>query len=163
MNTTAVALERIWQVLNTISDPEIPVVSLVDLGIVRDVQLTGAGVIVTITPTFAGCPAMHHMREEIFEKLTAIGVEKIEVRTSLNPPWTSEWLSDEVRAKINQFGIAPPPHHQGDLEIKLLEAVACPYCGSKDTVMDNAFGPTLCQSLHYCRSCQQSFQRFKPL
>ena len=158
-----VTIDQIWQMLATIRDPEIPVVSLVELGIARDVQLDGDAVIVTITPTFAGCPAMHHMREEIFDKLRAIGLEKIEVRTSLNPPWTSEWLSDEVREKINRFGIAPPPHHTGDLEIKLLEAVPCAYCGSRDTVMDNPFGPTLCQSLHYCRSCQQSFQRFKPL
>ncbi len=160
---TEVTVEHIWQALNTITDPEIPVVSLVELGIVREVKIDAGSAIVTITPTFAGCPAMHHMREEIFEKLRAIGLEKIEVRTSLNPPWTSEWLSEEVRAKINQFGIAPPPHHAGDIAIKLMEAVACPYCGSKDTVMDNAFGPTLCQSLHYCRSCRQSFQRFKPL
>ncbi len=160
---TEVTVEHIWQALNTITDPEIPVVSLVELGIVREVKIDAGSAIVTITPTFAGCPAMHHMREEIFEKLRAIGLEKIEVRTSLNPPWTSEWLSEEVRAKINQFGIAPPPHHAGDIEIKLMEAVTCPYCGSRDTVMDNAFGPTLCQSLHYCRSCQQSFQRFKPL
>ncbi len=163
MTTSPITLDQIWQALNTISDPEIPVVSLVELGIARDVQLDGDTVIVTITPTFAGCPAMHHMREEIFAKLRAIGVEKIEVRTSLNPPWTSEWLSEEVRAKINQFGIAPPPHHTGDIEIKLTEVVTCPYCGSKDTMLDNLFGPTLCQSLHYCRSCRQSFQRFKPL
>ncbi len=160
---TTITLDQIWQALNTISDPEIPVVSLVELGIARDVQIDGDAVIVTITPTFAGCPAMHHMREEIFAKLRAIGVEKIEVRTSLNPPWTSEWLSAEVRAKINQFGIAPPPHHTGDIELKLNEAVACPYCGSHDTMLDNLFGPTLCQSLHYCRACRQSFQRFKPL
>ena len=128
---TEVTIDRLWQMLDTISDPEIPVVSLVDLGIVRDVQFDGDVVIVTITPTFAGCPAMHHMREEIFEKLRAIGLERIEVHTSLNPPWTSEWLSDEVRAKINRFGIAPPPHHTGDLESKLMEAVSCPYCGSR--------------------------------
>lgn len=160
---TDVTVEDIWRALNTISDPEIPVVSLVELGIVREVQIKADGAIVTITPTFAGCPAMHYMREEIFEQLKSIGVEKTEVRTSLNPPWTSEWLSEEVRAKINRFGIAPPPHHAGEIEIKLMEAVACPYCGSRDTVMDNVFGPTLCQSLHYCQSCQQSFQRFKPL
>ncbi len=160
---TEVTVDRIWQALNTIADPEIPVVSLVELGIVRQVQIENETVIVTITPTFAGCPAMHHMREEIFERLRTIGVHQIEVHTSLNPPWTSEWLSEEVRAKISQFGIAPPPHHVGDIEIKLMEAVACPYCGSKDTAMDNLFGPTLCQSLHYCRTCRQSFQRFKPL
>ncbi len=160
---SALTSQQIWQTLATIADPEIPVVSLVELGIVREVQIDGETIVITITPTFAGCPAMHHMREEIFEKLRAIGLEQIEVRTSLNPPWTSEWLSDEVRAKLDQFGIAPPPRHSGDIEIKLMEAVTCPYCGSRDTVMDNAFGPTLCQSLHYCRACQQSFQRFKPL
>ena len=158
-----IEVDQIWRALDSISDPEIPVVSLVELGIVRDVQVDGERVSVTITPTFAGCPAMHHMREQIFEQLQAIGVEKVEVRTSLNPPWTSEWLSEEVRAKIRKFGMAPPPHHSGDLEIKLMEAVTCPYCGSRDTIMDNPFGPTLCQSLHYCRACQQSFQRFKPL
>jgi ring-1,2-phenylacetyl-CoA epoxidase subunit PaaD len=155
--------DQIWQMLNTIADPEIPVVSLVELGIARGVQIDGETVIVTITPTFAGCPAMHAMREEIVEKLRSIGVERIEVRTSLNPPWTSEWLSDEVRSKLRQFGLAPPPHHGGDIELALQEAVACPHCGSKDTVLDNAFGPTLCQSLHYCHACRQSFQRFKPL
>jgi ring-1,2-phenylacetyl-CoA epoxidase subunit PaaD len=156
-------LDHIWQTLNTIADPEIPVVSLVELGIVRDVRLDGETAIVTITPTFAGCPAMHHMREQIVEQLRAIGVERIEVRTSLNPPWTSEWLSDEVRSKLQRFGLAPPPHHTGNIEIALMEVVACPHCGSKDTVLDNPFGPTLCRSLHYCHSCRQSFERFKPL
>ncbi len=156
-------LDRVWQALGTISDPEIPVVSLVELGIVREVRFDGETIVITITPTFAGCPAMHHMREEIVAQLHAIGLEQIAVRIALNPPWTSEWLSEEVRAKINQFGIAPPPHHSGDIEIKLLEAAPCPYCGSLDTVLDNPFGPTLCQSLHYCQTCQQSFQRFKPL
>jgi ring-1,2-phenylacetyl-CoA epoxidase subunit PaaD len=156
-------LDRIWRTLNTIADPEIPVVSLVELGIARDVRLDGETVIVTITPTFAGCPAMHHMREQIVEQLRSIGVEQIEVRTSLNPPWTSEWLSDEVRAKLQRFGLAPPPHHAGDIELALQEVVACPNCGSIDTVLDNPFGPTLCRSLHYCRACRQSFERFKPL
>ncbi len=156
-------LDRIWQTLNTIADPEIPVVSLVELGIVRNVQIDGDRIVITITPTFAGCPAMHHMREQIVEQLRAIGVEQIEVRTSLNPPWTSEWLSDEVRSKLQRFGLAPPPRHMGDLELALLEVVACPHCGSKDTVLDNPFGPTLCRSLHYCNGCRQSFERFKPL
>lgn len=155
--------DLIWQTLSTIADPEIPVVSLVELGVVREVQIDGARVIVTITPTFAGCPAMHAMREEIVEKLKSIGVEQAELRTRLNPPWTSEWLSDDVRARLRHFGLAPPPRHTGDIELALTEVVACPHCGSKDTMLDNAFGPTLCQSLHYCRACRQSFQRFKPL
>jgi ring-1,2-phenylacetyl-CoA epoxidase subunit PaaD len=135
------------------------------MGVARDVQIDGDKVIVTITPTFAGCPAMHYMREQIVEQLHAIGLEQIEVRTSLNPPWTSEWLSDEVRSKIKSIGLAPPPRlsYQPDLEIALMEVVACPFCGSKNTSLENAFGPTLCKSMHYCRNCHQSFERFKPM
>lgn len=155
--------DQIWHTLNTIRDPEIPVVSLVELGVVRDVHITADTVIISLTPTFAGCPALHAMREDIVEQLRAIGVQQIEIRTVLNPPWTSEWLSDEVRSKLKRFGLAPPPRHTGDIELALSEVVACPQCGSHATVLDNAFGPTLCQSLHYCQACRQSFQRFKPL
>ncbi len=162
---TSITINQIWQILDQIKDPEIPVVSLVEMGVARDVQFDGDKVIVTITPTFAGCPAMHFMREQIVEQLKSIGVEQIEVRTSINPPWTSEWLSDEVRLKLKQFGLAPPPRliDQPDLEIALMAAVECPYCGSKNTSMENSFGPTLCRSIHYCHNCHQSFERFKPM
>jgi len=160
---TNLTIDQVWQVLNTINDPEIPVVSLVEMGIARDVAIDDGTIVVTITPTFAGCPAMYHMREEIVEKLSAIGAEKIEVRTSLNPPWTSEWIGTEARAKLKAFGLAPPPHHSGSFDIVLMEAVQCPYCGSNDTLLENPFGPTLCRSLHYCHACRQSFERFKPL
>jgi len=160
---TNMTIDQVWHVLNTINDPEIPVVSLVEMGIARDVAIDDGTIVVTITPTFAGCPAMHHMREEIVERLTAIGAEKIEVRTSLNPPWTSEWIGTGARAKLKAFGLAPPPHHNGNFDIVLIEAVQCPYCGSNDTALENPFGPTLCRSLHYCNACRQSFERFKPL
>ena len=163
VSDAAVTTDRVWQVLDTIRDPEVPVVSLVEMGIARRVEIDGARVIVTITPTFAGCPAMHFMREQIIEQLRAIGVEQLDIRTSLNPPWTSEWISEAARSKLRQFGWAPPPRHTGHIEIALQEVVTCPHCGSNDTVLDNPFGPTLCQSLHYCRACRQSFQRFKPL
>lgn len=160
---TNLTIGQVWQILDTITDPEIPVVSLVEMGIARDVAIDDGTIVVTITPTFAGCSAMHHMREEIVERLTAIGAEKIEVRTSLNPPWTSEWIGAEARAKLKAFGLAPPPHHDGKFDIVLMEAVQCPYCGSNDTVLENPFGPTLCRSLHYCNACRQSFERLKPL
>ena len=166
---TQFTLDRIWQTLDAIKDPEIPVVSLVEMGIARDVQLDGDRVVVTITPTFAGCPAMHYMREQIVGRLHALGVDNVEVRTSLNPPWTSEWLSAGTRAKLKQFGMAPPPRladssaRSGDLVMALAEVVECPYCGSTDTVMDTPFGSTLCRSLHSCNACRQSFDRFKPL
>ena len=163
MTMIQLTTDQIWQILDQIKDPEIPVVSLVEMGIARDVQIDGDKVTVTITPTFAACPAMHYMREEIVRRLESLGVTNVEVRTSLNPPWTSEWIGAEVRAKLKTFGLAPPPHHDGDLAIALMEAVECPYCGSKDTVMENSFGPTLCRSIHYCNSCHQSFERFKPL
>jgi ring-1,2-phenylacetyl-CoA epoxidase subunit PaaD len=163
MNTSTVTLDRVWRVLNSITDPEIPVVSLVEMGIARDVALDGGTVVVTITPTFVGCPALYLIREEIVEKLKAIGVEKIDVRTVLNPPWTSEWLSAETRAKLKAFGLAPPPHHTGRIDLVLMDAVACPQCGSHDTLLENSFGPTLCRSIYYCRACRQSFERFKPL
>ena len=163
MSTATITADLLWQALNTIADPEILVISLVELGIVRAVTIDGDTVIVTITPTFSGCPAMHFMREEIVEQLRAIGAEKIEVRTSLHPPWTSEWIGDEARAKLKAFGLAPPPHHDGNFDIVLMEVVECPYCGSNDTAMENPFGPTLCRSIHYCRACRQSFERFKPL
>ncbi len=167
MTTTKISItvNQIWQTLDQIKDPEIPVVSLVEMGVARDVQIDGDKVIVTITPTFAGCPAMHFMREQIVEQLKSIGVEHVEVCTSINPPWTSEWLSAEVRSKLRQFGLAPPPHliDQPDLEIALMEVVECPFCRSKNTTMENAFGPTLCKSMHYCHNCHQSFERFKPM
>ncbi len=163
MNISTLTLEHIWRVLNSITDPEIPVVSLVEMGIARDVAIDGDTIVVTITPTFVGCPALYSIREEIVEKLQAIGAEKIEVRTVLNPPWTSEWLSDETRAKLKAFGLAPPPRHTGSIDLVLMDVVACPHCGSNDTLLENSFGPTLCRSIHYCRACRQSFERFKPL
>ncbi len=163
MTLSPITTDQIWHILNTIADPEIPVISLVELGVARDVSLDGDRITVTITPTFAGCPAMHHMREEIVEKLKAIGARQIEVKTSLNPPWTSEWIGEAARLKLQQFGLAPPPHHDGRIDVALLEVVPCPSCGSKDTTLENSFGPTLCRSIHYCNACRQSFERFKPL
>lgn len=164
-NNTVITIDQIWGVLDQIKDPEIPAVSLVELGIARNVQIDNGKVTVTITPTFAGCPAMHTMREQIIEQLSAIGLEQVEVRTSINPPWTSEWLSDATRSKLKAFGLTPPPrlNRQGDLEIALMEAVNCPFCGSNNTSLENAFGPTLCRSMHYCLNCHQTFERFKPM
>ncbi len=165
MTTSSLKPDQIWNILNRITDPEIPVVSLVEMGIARDVQIDGEKVIVTITPTFAGCPAMHYMREQIVEQLRSIGLEQVEVRTSINPPWTSEWLSDETRSKLREFRLAPPPrlNSHGNLELALSEAVACPFCGSINTTLENSFGTTLCKSIHYCHNCHQTFERFKPI
>jgi ring-1,2-phenylacetyl-CoA epoxidase subunit PaaD len=156
-------VEQVWQALEDVKDPEIPVVSLVDMGIAREVAVDGAHVTVTITPTFAGCPALHVMREEIVTRLTGLGADEVEVRTRLSPPWTSEWIKPAARERMKGIGLAPPPRHSGDFALVFMELAECPHCGSSNTVQENPFGPTLCRSIHYCRNCHQAFEQFKPL
>lgn len=158
-----VTLEDIWQALDDIKDPEIPVVSLVEMGIVREVELTGNGVKVKMTPTFAGCPALHTMKQDIRAKLTALGFDVVEVKEVLSPPWTSDWITDEARARLKGFGLAPPRRHGGSMEIMLFDVAACPYCDSTNTTIKNTFGPTLCRAIYYCNDCRQPFEQFKPL
>ncbi len=155
--------QHIWAALEDVKDPEIPVVSVVEMGIVRDVQLTRERAVITITPTFVGCPALIPMREAIVERVKQLGVREVEVRTSLNPPWTTEWIGESARAKLKSFGLAPPPHFTGAIDLALIETATCPQCGATDTVLDSLFGPTLCRALHYCNACRQSFEQFKPL
>lgn len=155
--------EQIWEILDEVKDPEIPVVSVVELGLIRGVGITGKKVIVTMTPTFAGCPALRVMKEEIEEKVRESGVEDVEVRMMYAPPWNSNRILPEGRRKLKEFGLSPPPRHDGDLEAALLEEVSCPYCGSEKTTLKNSFGPTLCRAIYYCENCQQPFEQFKPL
>jgi ring-1,2-phenylacetyl-CoA epoxidase subunit PaaD len=132
---------------------------------VREVRLSADAThaIVTMTPTFVGCPALIPMREEIVECIQALGVTQVEVNVSLNPPWTSQWISDATREKLKSICLAPPPKHTGEIKAALLRQAACPNCDSTDTVMDSLFGPTACRSLYYCNHCKQSFEQFKPL
>lgn len=160
----AVTVEGVWEALEGVMDPEIPVVSVVEMGIVRDVAVgEGGSVVVKMTPTFAGCPALEVMRREIEACVRGLGVEEVTVETVLYPPWSSDWLSAETRAKLEGFGIAPPPRHEGRVELVLLDPVACPYCGSFNTTVKNTFGATLCKAIYYCNECQQPFEQFKPL
>jgi ring-1,2-phenylacetyl-CoA epoxidase subunit PaaD len=158
-----ITVERIWAALDEVKDPEIPVVSVVEMGIVRGVAVEGDVVTVTITPTFSGCPALITMQDDIKARLRQMGVAEPQVRTVLSPPWTTEWIGEEARTKLQSFGLAPPPRHDGDFTLVLLDQVACPYCGSKDTSLRNSFGPTLCRAIFYCNACQQPFEQFKPL
>lgn len=155
--------ETIWHTLAQIPDPEIPVVSLVEMGIVREVNLTPNGVIITITPTFSGCPALEVMKTDIAKALKQAGVREVTVRTVLSPPWTTDWITDAARAKLKSFGLAPPPKHGGDFAILLFDPVPCPYCASEDTTLKNNWGPTPCRMIFYCNHCQQPFEQFKPL
>ncbi len=155
--------DAIWQALRQVMDPEIPVVSLVDLGVVRAVETDGAHVRVVMTPTFSGCPALHVMRALVEQKLQDLGAASVDVEMVLNPPWTSDDISPEGREKLRAFGLAPPPVHQGDQTIILQPQVTCPRCGSSRVTVKNTFGSTLCRAIYYCLDCQDAFEQFKPL
>lgn len=154
----------VWKLLEDVKDPEIPVVSLVEMGIVRDVAISPDGdVTVKITPTFSGCPALHTMKQDIVDRLKEAGIDSITIEMVYSPPWTSDWINDEAREKLRLFGFAPAPRHGGNFEVMLLDAVNCPYCGSANTSLRNSFGSTLCRMIFYCNACQQPFEQFKPL
>jgi ring-1,2-phenylacetyl-CoA epoxidase subunit PaaD len=154
---------EVWQILEQVKDPEIPVVSVVEMGLIRGVATSGDTLIVSMTPTFAGCPALETMRVEIADRLKEFGFPEVEVRLVYSPPWTSDWITDSARQKLKTFGLSPPPRHAGRLELALAEQVQCPYCDSSDTDLKNDFGPTLCRAIYYCNHCRQPFERFKPL
>ena len=164
MTTETVTAAAIWQALEKVKDPEIPVVSVVEMGIVRDVQVTGAGVLVKMTPTFSGCPALDVIKREIAACVKQLGIEQVTVETVLSPPWSSDWISDEAREKLRRFGLAPPRKHGGNLiDVAFLDVATCPYCGANNTVIKNSFGPTLCRMIWYCNDCQDAFEQFKAL
>jgi ring-1,2-phenylacetyl-CoA epoxidase subunit PaaD len=146
-----------------VKDPEIPVVSLVEMGIVREVEITDQNVTIKITPTFAGCPALEVMIADVEARVRQLGAADVSVQIVLSPPWSSDWISPEGRAKLKSFGLAPPPIHGGRPEVIFYDLAACPYCDSKNTVVKNDFGPTLCRSIHYCQQCRQPFEQFKAL
>jgi ring-1,2-phenylacetyl-CoA epoxidase subunit PaaD len=153
----------VWRALEGVMDPEIPVVSVVDLGIVRAVDIRGEATTITITPTFTGCPALDVIREEIHEAVRAAGFVQVNVHVVNDPPWSTDWLSEQARQNLRSFGLSPPKKHGGNIDLVLEDPAECPYCGSFDTELKNRFGSTLCRSIHICRSCRQPFESFKPL
>jgi ring-1,2-phenylacetyl-CoA epoxidase subunit PaaD len=155
--------DRIWKILEQVKDPEIPVVSVVEMGLIRNVGIDGDKVIVTMTPTFAGCPALQVMKQAVEDNLRELGAQEVEVKMTFSPPWSSDWILPEGRRKLKEFGLAPPPRHGGDVQSGLLGEVTCPYCDSEKTTLKNSFGPTLCRAIYYCENCQQPFEQFKPL
>lgn len=162
-----VTSQHIWEILQTVPDPEIPTVSVVELGIIQQVAVDKNGAVsVKMTPTFAGCPAIAMMQESIQDALNAAGIEVVNVEVVFHPPWTSDCITEAGRRKLEEFGVAPPPKLQGRGEgavIMLMERIACPFCGSTQTRLDTPFGPTLCRAMYFCDSCRQPFEMFKPL
>lgn len=150
--------------LEEVKDPEIPVLSLVDLGVISEVNVQDAAVSIVMTPTFVGCPALDLMKSEITEVLHKKGISQIDILVSFRKPWTSDMISEKGREALKKFGLAAPPA-AAELftDIDVLEHVACPRCGSTDTALKNPFGPTLCRSIHYCNNCREAFEQFKPV
>jgi len=158
-----VTKEQIWEWLEEVPDPEVPVLSIVDLGIVRDIEL-GEVIKIDITPTYSGCPAMKVIEESIIIEFKKKGVENIKVNTVLSPAWTTDWLSDNGRVKLKEYGIAPP---ENEVDKSLLFSkpliVPCPNCDSRETKMVSEFGSTACKAHYVCLSCREPFDYFKCL
>jgi ring-1,2-phenylacetyl-CoA epoxidase subunit PaaD len=154
---------EVWAALADVVDPEIPAVSLVDLGVVQDVQVDGRRVEVTLAPTFLGCPALEAMQRAVEARVAALGVEA-RVAIDRGDGWTTDRITPAGRAKLRAAGFAPPaPRGRGAPTLAQLRSKAfrCPYCGSSDTRLENIFGPTPCRSIRYCEHCRQPFEQFK--
>jgi ring-1,2-phenylacetyl-CoA epoxidase subunit PaaD len=154
--------ERIWEAVGEVADPEVPVLTIADLGVLRGVRHEGDEVVVTITPTYSGCPAMDVIRQEVELTLQALHVEG-RVETVLSPAWTTDWMSEAGKAKLVEYGIAPPTGRRAAGPVMLSLAVRCPLCGSPDTVELSRFGSTSCKSLWRCNACREPFDHFKVL
>jgi len=154
-----VTAEQVWAALDEIPDPEIPVVSLVDLGVIRSVDVSNGHVRVELTPTFLGCPALEFMVRALEEKVTELGAEpKVEVVT--DDSWSTDKITPQGREKLRAAGFAPPAPRLVQLQAQVHR---CPYCGSTETRLENLFGPTPCRSLRYCETCRQPFEQFKTI
>lgn len=152
---TTVDLERARELVTRIKDPEIPVITIAELGVLRNIEFAGNRLVVTITPTYTGCPALRAMEDEIQRVLQGAGFHNVEVRTQLSPPWTTEWIGAHARAKLEAYGIAPPK------PIGARSPVQCPQCRSGNTELVSEFGSTACKAMYKCLDCLEPFDYFK--
>lgn len=156
-----VRVDDVWDALGTVCDPEIPTLSIVDLGLVESVRCQGGRVEVDLLPTFTGCPALDVIREAVERAVGMIPhVQRVEVRYLLSPAWSSDRVTERGRAALQAFGIAPP-RREGPAAARPAQNVACPYCGSTATVLESDFGPTRCRTIYYCRACRNPFEKMK--
>lgn len=153
--------QRAWDAAASVVDPEIPALTIADLGVLRDVTVTNKDVEVAITPTYSGCPAMQMIALDIELALERAGITGARVKTVLSPAWTTDWLTEEARAKLAASGIVPPPHAASRRALFGEEHLVCPHCGSEDTERLADFGSTACKALYRCRACREPFELFK--
>jgi ring-1,2-phenylacetyl-CoA epoxidase subunit PaaD len=158
-------IQHIWQLLEQVKDPEIPVVSIVDLGIARQIDMIGDTIEIIITPTYSGCPAMHEIESDIFSTLARHDYPNVRLRTVLAPAWTTDWISETGRRKFEEYGIAPPQpvadHADGLMPLRLY--IRCPHCSSLQTRQLSEFASTACKALYQCENCLEPFDYFKAL
>ncbi len=153
--------DKIIDALQTVKDPEIDSVSIIELGMLDEVEITTNDVLIKLLPTFMGCPALDIIKNNVVKAVLSIDeVEKVDVKFIFHPPWTSDRVTDLGREKLKEFGIAPPPRHIAETGEWQAD---CPYCGSTYTTMENLFGPTACRSILYCKSCKNPFEAMKPV
>ncbi len=158
-------MDKVWNILKNVSDPEIPVLTVVDMGVVRDVEEQDGKLTVSITPTYSGCPAMNEIESNIRWALEEAGYNEVEVKTLISPPWTTDWMTEEGKQKLQEYGIAPPEGSSADKSVLFGEAkkVMCPRCKSRNTKMISQFGSTACKALYQCEDCKEPFDYFKCL
>lgn len=163
-------LERARRVADAVTDPEMPMLTLRDLGVLRSVEVDMDGqLVVTVTPTYSGCPAMATMREDLTYRLRQAGFNSITVRTVLEPAWSTDWITDAGRRKLTEHGISPPgpaTHHAGPIPLTLVlprREVSCPQCGSDNTELTSEFGATACKALYRCSDCREPFDHVKEI
>lgn len=167
----ALAVTRAWEVLASVLDPEVPALSVRDLGIVRGVARREGQLEITLTPTYSGCPATEVIERSVLEAIEAAGLGPARVRLQRAPAWTTEWISPDGRRKLREYGIAPPGHllESGEAPVRFIgrvaaaPAVACPACGNLRTEQLSAFGSTACKALYRCLACREPFEYFKPI
>jgi ring-1,2-phenylacetyl-CoA epoxidase subunit PaaD len=165
MLKNSISKSEIFQILKQVKDPEVPVLDIAELGVLRDVSFDDDKFLITITPTYSGCPAMNAIEQEIKSTLKENGIENFSIKTIFSPAWTTDWMSDQAKQKLKDYGIAPPAetseqHLKSILERKS-KPVQCPFCNSTDTKLTSAFGSTACKALHFCNHCHQPFEEFK--
>ena len=163
-NATSFDLQKIWEILAEIPDPEIPVLSITELGVVRAVEAEGETIVVSITPTYTGCPAMALFENDIHKVLKINGFYKVKVKTVFQPAWTTDWLNDAAKEKLKKYGIAPPvksKREENELFADDSVKVPCPHCGSENTSLKSQFGSTACKALYTCNNCLEPFEYFK--
>ena len=143
-------IDKIWELLNTVQDPEIPIISVVELGVIRDVIFSENSYVISITPTYSGCPAVKAFQDDIKTCLKKNNIENFEIKIVYSPTWTTDWMTESTKEKLKRYGIAPPA-----------ETVICPQCDSEKTELSSEFGATACKALYKCKDCLEPFEHFK--